>query len=69
MGRSRAVDSLDLDPASAGLEAHDFHPVHLIAESDCMELRELPTKREPTRHHVSYWLTTPESKVEASPRI
>jgi hypothetical protein len=67
--RGPAVDSLDLDPASAGLEGHDLDAVNLIAKRDRLELRQLATKREPARHHVSHWLSTPEAQIEASPRI
>jgi hypothetical protein len=34
-----AVDPLDLDPPSAGVETHDLDAVHLIAQSDGMECR------------------------------
>jgi hypothetical protein len=65
-GRGPAVDSLDLNPAAAGVDAHDFHAVHLVAEDNGMELRHLAAKREPAGHDVSNRLPAPEAKIETT---
>jgi len=67
--RNPAIDPLDLNPAPAGVDAHDFDAVHLVAKHDRLELRQLTTKGEPARHHVSHGLPAPETEVEATAGI
>ena len=63
------IDPLDLDPAAAGIEAHELDAMYLVTESDCVELRKRPPKGSPSGHHLSNRCFTPEAQIEAPARI
>ena len=67
--RDPAVDPLDLDPAAAGIEAHELDAMYLVTERDRVELRELPPKGSPPAHHLSNRCFTPEAKIKPPARI
>jgi hypothetical protein len=68
-GSNPAVDTLDLDPAGAGIQAHDLHAMDLIAKSDSLKSADGATEGEPAAHHIADRLLAPETEIEASARI
>src|SRR5688572_2293841 len=68
-GGNPAVDAHDLDPAGAGVQAHDLHAMDLIAKGDSLKSAYRSTEGEPAAHHVDNRLLAPEAEIEASARI
>ncbi len=68
-GGHPAVDALDLDPAGAGIQAHDLDAMHLIAESDSRKSAQGTSEGEPAAHYVTDRRLAPEAEIEASARI
>jgi hypothetical protein len=63
-GTHPPVYSLDLDPPAAGIQAHHLDAVHLIAQRDGHEFRQLAAERAPAAHHLTNRCLTPEAEIE-----
>jgi len=68
-GGDPAIDPLDLEPPAAGIYAHHLNAVHLVAQSNRREFRQLAAEPAPAAHHLPDRCVAPEAEVEPATRL
>jgi hypothetical protein len=63
-GSDPPIYSLDLDPPASCIQGHHLDAVHLVAQRDGREFRQLPAERAPAAHHLTNRCVTPEAEIE-----
>jgi hypothetical protein len=60
------IDPLDMDPAVAGIEAHDLDAMHLVSHHSGGEFRQLAAECAPAAHHLTNRCIAPEAEIEST---